>query len=204
MKPPSREHLKVIRQEEERAELKFQLQCIQSGTWPNLEIKYFHGRGRGLVATEPFAKGSVVCHYQGTLYKGQAARDVVKRLYADFMSHYLYEIPNYKGQYYAIDASGEDNSQGRLINHACHGNLKPKQSIIDGNFYILFHAARDIERGEELLYDYGQRAPKKSDRYPWLNSCTDTCQKCSKVSFILNQFDFLHALCIYFVTYCTV
>ena len=178
MKPPNRRQLQAEKKEEERRKLEFMLDCIRTLKWPHLSIQQFGSRGRGLVATQAFTEGSVVCHYHGTVYKGQEARTFVKYMYSQFKSNYVFEILDYGGIYYGIDATEEDDSQGRLVNHGCHPNLKPTPSTINGEFYILFKAVRDIAAGEELLYDYGQRAGSKSDRYPWLNWCPDTCRKC--------------------------
>ena len=37
-----------------------------------------------------------------------------------------------------------------------------------GNVYLVLIARRDIEEGEELLYDYGDRAPATITENPWL------------------------------------
>lgn len=174
MKPQKR----GAQKEEENNRTALYCQYITCGNWPNLEVREFPGRGRGLVATKSFAAGSAVCHYPGILYKGCEARQIVKTLYGNYQSHYLFEVNNYKGQYYAIDATAEVKSQGQLINHAKHPNLKPSSTFIGGRFHILFIACKDIEKGDELLYDYGQRTDKDGDRYQWLSECPDTCRKC--------------------------
>jgi len=59
---------------------------------------------------------------------------------------------------------------GRIINHSRNGNLTPKavkqENLEIPNLY--FVASRDIEVGEELLYDYGDRSAKSRKEFPWL------------------------------------
>lgn len=48
---------------------------------------------------------------------------------------------------------------GRLVNHSWHPNSKTKVIMVDGTPHLCFFALRDIEIGEEILYDYG--VPKR-------------------------------------------
>lgn len=176
MKPPNRALLKSQQQLKAKKELEFQWGCISIGKWPHLEIHNFDGRGRGLVCSKPFKKGDVVCHYHGIVYEGAEARAVLRKRRELFQTSYVFEIRNFKGQYYVIDATIEDYSQGRLINHGIHGNVVPKPKKIKGYLFLLFVASKTIEKGEEMLYDYGQRATDGNDIFPWLNTCP--CSKC--------------------------
>ena len=57
--------------------------------------------------------------------------------------------------YYSIDATVDDKRPGRFINHSKQHNIKPKLVVLDDKPRILFFfATRDIDQGEELLYDY--------------------------------------------------
>ena len=175
MKPPNRQALKRDSVLEQESKLQAALKCVKEGQWPNLKVQEFKGRGRGLVATRPFSTGSFVCHYSGTLHKGRQAHSLMKEAYKACKSSYMYECP-YQGAYNMIDASTEDESQGRLINHGLHGNVQPTPMVIQGHFYLFFRAKRHIEEGEEILYDYGQRAARNNDVFPWLNTCP--CRIC--------------------------
>ena len=129
--------------------------------------------------SRPFANGTVICHYNGTLYEGKAARLLKKESYEQNKAQYVYEIGEWQGKFYVIDATKDDNSQGRVINHGIHPNIKPKPKTIDGQLYLLFHASRDIEQGEEIVYDYGQRP--SADRCDWLGTCPlPSCLECLK------------------------
>ena len=71
----------------------------------------------------------------------------------------------------SVDATREDPALGfgRLLNHSrAKANLVPHKITVDGVPHIVMIAARDIEAGEELLYDYGERDTKTVQAYPWL------------------------------------
>ena len=131
------------------------------------------------MATETLNVGQVVCHYHGRWYSGNDAvsvyPDAVK---AGVDSSYLlcFRHPP-GGEHFAIDAPVDDGSQGRLINHArAHPNIRPTPMEIRGTLYVVFVVIREVLPGEELLYDYGERAT--GDRPPWLNTCS--CPRCSR------------------------
>ena len=71
---------------------------------------------------------------------------------------------------YSIDATAEDGKMGRLINHsATQANILPKIiEVKTGKVCLYFTALRDIECGEELVYDYGERNPAIVKANPWL------------------------------------
>ena len=118
-----------------------------------------------------------MCHYHGILYEGAEARSILRKQHELFQTNYMFEICNYEGKYYVIDSTREDHSQGRLINHGIHGNVRPTPTRIKGHFFLFFVASKTINKGEEILYDYGQRAASGNDLCPWLNSCP--CYKCA-------------------------
>ena len=57
---------------------------------------------------------------------------------------------------------------GRLLNHSRSGNCKTKVVGIGKRPYLILVAAKDIEAGEELLYDYGDRNKETLEAHPWL------------------------------------
>lgn len=113
--------------------------------------------GLGLFADEDIKKGEYVISYKGRLISTQEADKLKNR--------YLFEID----ENYTIDGSSRDNL-ARYINHFCEPNLEA--TIEAGE--IRFYALRDIKKGEELGFDYGEEyfeefiAPK---------GCK--CKKCS-------------------------
>ena len=55
--------------------------------------------------------------------------------------------------YYSIDATKDDGSNGKLINHSRRGNLCPKVLVVDDVHNIIFTAGRDISKDEELIME---------------------------------------------------
>lgn len=69
-----------------------------------------------------------------------------------------------------MDATPSTYGHGRLINHGNKSaNLVTKVVEVDGLPRLCFFATGDIEAGEELLYDYGDRRKDAIISYPWLS-----------------------------------
>ncbi|ELK26303.1 N-lysine methyltransferase SETD8 [Myotis davidii] len=132
------------------------------------QIDLIDGKGRGVIATKQFSRGDFVVEYHGDLIE---ITDAKKReaLYAQDPSTgcYMYYF-QYLSKTYCVDATRETNRLGRLINHSKCGNCQTKLHDIDGVPHLILIASRDIEAGEELLYDYGDRSRASIEAYPWL------------------------------------
>ena len=59
------------------------------------------------------------------------------------------------------------NRPGRFINHSKQHNIKPKL-VVNPESY--FFAIRDIDKREELLYDYNDRSKEAMLAHPWLST----------------------------------
>lgn len=133
-----------------------------------LKVVDFNGKGRGVVSTRPFHKGEFVVEYAGDLITHKTAQDR-ERVYAMnpnfgcYMYYFMYNSKNY-----CVDATDESGRLGRLINHSRNGNCHTKLIGIKGRPYLILVASRDIEDGEELLYDYGDRRKSSLAAHPWL------------------------------------
>ncbi len=67
---------------------------------------------------------------------------------------------------------------GRYVNHSrtnANMNAKVIQSVEETDYeraeeeeYLCFIAKRDIEEGEELLFDYGERRREVCNHFQWL------------------------------------
>ena len=68
----------------------------------------------------------------------------------------------------SVDATRESGRLGRLLNHSRNGNCRTKLVDIGDRPYLILVAKRDIELGEELLYDYGDRNKDTLHSHPWL------------------------------------
>lgn len=69
---------------------------------------------------------------------------------------------------YSIDATAETGRLGRLINHSRNGNLVTRTILVNGQPRLALLAKVDIKKGEELLYDYGDRSKESLENHPWL------------------------------------
>lgn len=73
----------------------------------------------------------------------------------------LYNVPILLFYHFSIDATDDPSDvklkYGRLINHGVKkaANAKVKVVDIDGTPHLFICARREIQVGEEILYDYG-------------------------------------------------
>jgi uncharacterized protein len=107
--------------------------------------------GGGLYANQDILAGTRVLEYVGErITKAESERREAKRLAARADGEdgcvYVFELNARRD----IDGDVKWNT-ARLINHSCDGNCEPQS--IRGRIWIV--ASRDIEKGEELGYDYG-------------------------------------------------
>lgn len=68
----------------------------------------------------------------------------------------------------SVDATAETGKLGRLLNHSRRGNCHTKVVPVNSRPYLVLVASRDIEKGEELTYDYGDRSQTAIQSHPWL------------------------------------
>lgn len=70
----------------------------------------------------------------------------------------------------SVDAT-KSGRIGRLINHSrLSPNLRTRLFSVDGVPRLGLCAIKDIEKGTELHYDYGERDPQALAAHPWLKS----------------------------------
>ncbi|KAK0418275.1 hypothetical protein QR680_013471 [Steinernema hermaphroditum] len=127
-------------------------------------------KGRGIRSLKTFKRNDFVVEYKGEQVSIYTARRREKQYAQDSsIGSYMYFF-KHKDVQYCIDATDESPYKGRLINHsALKPNLKTKAvTFPDGSVHLLLVARRDIEVGEELLYDYGDRTPCNIANNPWL------------------------------------
>jgi len=145
-------------------------EAILCGKEECFEIKEFPDKGRGVITTKTIKRGEFVLEYYGELIDYDEAKRR-ESLYADKenIGCYMYYF-KFKNKQYCIDATKETNRLGRLVNHSKKGNLKTRTFPIQESPHLVFFAGRDIQPGEELSYDYGDRRKAALDSHPWLAS----------------------------------
>ncbi|KAJ8260834.1 hypothetical protein COCON_G00165570 [Conger conger] len=143
-------------------------ELIMSGTEEGMEVQHIEGKGRGVFASRSFRKGQFVVEYHGDLLQiTDAKKREAKYAQDPSTGCYMYYF-QYQSKTYCVDATPETSRLGRLINHSKNGNCQTKLHDIKGRPHLILVASRDIEDGEELLYDYGDRSRASIEAHPWL------------------------------------
>ncbi|KAJ8338644.1 hypothetical protein SKAU_G00354300 [Synaphobranchus kaupii] len=143
-------------------------ELISSGTEEGMEVQLIAEKGRGVFATKSFQKGQFVVEYHGDLLLiTDAKKREAKYAQDPTTGCYMYYF-QYQSKTYCVDATKESGRLGRLINHSKNGNCQTKLHDIQGMPHLILVASRDIEEGEELLYDYGDRSKTSIAAHPWL------------------------------------
>jgi SET domain-containing protein len=130
----------------------------------NFLVKEVKDRGRSVFARKQFKKGDFVIEYKGVCTKFDQG-DYLKnaQLYHKNQElSYCLEFW-YNGERYCIDATRDyEHNISRLINHVRNPNLKlflsfrfrPLVISREENPRIAMFAAKDIDEGEELFWNY--------------------------------------------------
>ncbi|XP_060532752.1 N-lysine methyltransferase KMT5A-A-like [Cylas formicarius] len=142
---------------------------IRRETEEGLEIRHVEDKGRSIFATRDFAKGAFVVEYSGDFISIAEANEREDQYSQDESTGcYMYYF-KYNDQQFCIDATKESGRMGRLINHSrTNSNLFTKTVMVDGLPRLVLFAKENIKKGEELLYDYGDRARESLQNHPWL------------------------------------
>ena len=115
-------------------------------------VKTVKGKGRGVFARKPIAKGTVIECVPVLLIP---IKDLVAGKKNPFLNTYLYV---WDDDHFAISLG-----YGSLYNHSYEPNAK----YLFGKLRLTYRAARDIETGEEITINYnyypGNRDPMAFD-----------------------------------------
>uniref|UniRef100_A0A915DFH0 [histone H4]-lysine(20) N-methyltransferase n=1 Tax=Ditylenchus dipsaci TaxID=166011 RepID=A0A915DFH0_9BILA len=129
----------------------------------------FKDKGRGIRALRSFEKDEFVVEYKGEIISYKEAKIREDEYGKDSkIGSYMYFF-RHRGSNFCVDATEEKPFKGRLINHSMlKPNLKTKVVDFGDSFHLIFVAKRNLEVGEELLYDYGDRTPCTVAQNQWL------------------------------------
>lgn len=142
--------------------------ALKKGVEDGLEVRYSKEKGRGVFATRDFCKGEFVVEYSGELIDIQQAYLREEKYEQDeSMGCYMYYF-KHNDHHYCVDATEETGKLGRLVNHSRNGNLVTKSLLVDSIPRLILIAKTYIRKGEELLYDYGDRSKESLEHHPWL------------------------------------
>ncbi|XP_077691886.1 histone-lysine N-methyltransferase EHMT1 isoform X6 [Eretmochelys imbricata] len=153
---------------------------VQNGLRVRLQLYRTQNMGWGVRSMQDIPLGTFVCEYVGELISDSEA-DVREE------DSYLFDLDNKDGEVYCIDARFYGNIS-RFINHLCEPNLTPVRVFMshqDLRFpRIAFFSTRQIEAGEEIGFDYGDRFWDIKGKY---FSCQCGSPKCKHSSTALAQ-----------------
>jgi len=155
----------VIQIEKDKVILQKLLDEDESG----LEVRVLPDKGRSVFAVREFKRGDLICEYAGELvdYSLGKKRELEYSQNPE-LGCYSYFF-QYKSRRYCVDATKETSRLGRLLNHSkTQNNVCTRVFPVKDIPRLILVASRDIEAGEELLYDYGERNKAAIDSHPWL------------------------------------
>lgn len=111
-----------------------------------LQVVHSKIHGYGVIATRRFLKGEIICYGDGVLYPEDVEFDDTYALVVDNDS------PHHQGELLYWDLA----CQTRWFNHSCEPNsdVQSKWDREADTLRAWWVALRDIEIGEEILYDY--------------------------------------------------
>lgn len=167
---PVRKSNRKSKSEQEKEELAKITKAILSKQQEGLEVRNIEGKGRGVFATRPFSKNEFVCEYAGELISPEEAKKREKTYSDDTdIGCYMYYL-QCNNKKYCIDATEENGTFGRLLNHSRSGNCKTRLHVIKNKPHLILVATREIKKVEELTYDYGDRSKEALESHPWLKT----------------------------------
>ncbi|KAK0398211.1 hypothetical protein QR680_002478 [Steinernema hermaphroditum] len=130
---------------------------VQNGIQVKLKMVSIINKGYGILADETIKEGTFVCEYAGELISKEEVEKRHSALSEDVLHNYTFTVVEHFGtpKTSFIDARFRGNI-ARFVNHSCNPNLKPCIVRINSEApHIALFTSRQIEKGEEVCYDYG-------------------------------------------------
>ena len=110
--------------------------------------------GRGVKTIKKIVKDEIICTYVGELIDKKEAKKRDLKYEEEEKGSYIYYF-RWNDTIRCIDATEENNTLGRLINHSkTKANIYTKLETIEGVPYLYFLAKEDIRPNTQILYDY--------------------------------------------------
>jgi hypothetical protein len=131
---------------------------IVNGYIPNVFIKWIdYHKGYGLFALSNLKKDSFIGVYTGHVRKHKKRLDRKNGYCFEYQTLFSKKTP------FTIDAKYGGNYT-RFINHSFNPNLSLFLAYCKNIMHIILVTNRDIEKEEELTYDYGENYWKKREK----------------------------------------
>eukprot|EP01084_Bolivina_argentea_P101440 181868_1 len=122
---------------------------FQNNEWASVEIGRAGKKGWGLFASANISKGKFVIEYIGEIIDSIEVRNRLRNKYFGSKKFFILSI----GGGNLIDATVK-GSKARFMNHSCKPNCSTQKWNVLGKRCIGFFAIKNINKGEELTFDY--------------------------------------------------
>tara|TARA_Y100000590_G_scaffold62623_1_gene67077 strand:+ start:166 stop:624 length:459 start_codon:yes stop_codon:yes gene_type:complete len=129
------------------------------------KIKKSNIDNKGLVAAKNIKKGTRIIEYKGKLISKKTSEENPK--FDNSKRIYIFEINN------KYDLDGDfDFNHARLINHSCNPNCE----VVGKGLKLWIESIKNIQKGEELSYDYGFSFDKNYRDFPCRCNSSNCCR----------------------------
>eukprot|EP00105_Crassostrea_gigas_P033994 XP_019918142.1 PREDICTED: uncharacterized protein LOC105348884 [Crassostrea gigas] len=125
--------------------------------------------GHGVFTTQRFAKGSFLLEYAGERLSAPDGENREKRRRQKHRYMYYYCWNGNR----AIDATNVKNRFCRYVNDSEKGNASMKLKIFNNYPRLCLYASGDIDRGEEVRYNYGNKDAPWREKFKVERSSSD-------------------------------
>eukprot|EP00741_Cyanophora_paradoxa_P021329 tig00021348_g20588.t1 len=180
--PPNPKEFQVPEEELKRAVERSQRYTPVRATTVKLEkFKTEDGRGTGVRTLERIKAGQFVCEYAGKNITEKEGKQRELKYVAENAQDWYFYYYQLGSRRMCVDAMRDERGIfgppgfGRIINHSrTKPNLCTRALMVPGTGdkpdmpRLFLFAIRDIDEGEELLFDYGDRDGKSVQNNPWL------------------------------------
>lgn len=147
------------------------MERLRSATHEGLVLEYTRIKSWGIRATRKFLNGDLVLKYCGELMSEKKGFEVERKLVEKGIDDSFLYFFKFDSKYLCLDATADDGSYGRLVNHSrLRPNCKAAGIMLGREQAVALFAIRDIRAGEEILYDYGETRPEVLARLPWIEN----------------------------------
>lgn len=130
---------------------------IRQGAKAPMDIRKIDGAvGYGVFAAADIEKNAFIGEYAGVVQP--ACENAGHRLDAggfesDYAWYYLDDVPDAP----ELEINGRlEGNELRFVNHSDRPNVEVEHTLFEGQWIIIFTAARHIEKDEQLLISYGE------------------------------------------------
>ncbi|XP_052386024.1 uncharacterized protein LOC127933243 [Carassius gibelio] len=145
------------------------MKCVSQQTWKGIAIKDFGPQlGLGVVATQRFSKGDIVCDYHGKVITAAAGRAMMQDIHDEAGYLFFFKAGQRElcidAQTFPCECHPDADTFGRRINHSSKmPNLKPLHCVLKVNGeekdVVLFKALQDISVDTQLKFVFQRRGP---------------------------------------------